>query len=181
MNIPLNPEMQNQVRFVRPEVWQEIADVWRQNEESNAASVYTQLAPPDWLEWRNKIIVPLHLERLDWGLCTIPNPTVTIPYFHGGPFAPWEKRYYGGKQTPTFKEIIAVAGTHIETRDKFTEILASAAPIHLIGLIKDGEIYIVEGMHRCVAIALAASQQRHIQSEARISLAVSDLSYFPTI
>ncbi len=182
MSEALSHDLQAQLQNPRPQSWDDIVKAWQKDEEKpNSKSVFMQSVQQDWLDWRNEIIVPLHLDQLEWTAFTIKEPARTVPRFRGGPFEPWQRLYYGDKQTPTFEEIAANPVTDVQTRDKFVDILSSPEPIILVGIIKDNEVYVVEGMHRCVAIALAASRGQVIANSVQISLAVSDLDVFPTI
>ena len=175
-------KLHDELGHSRPQPWVEILQAWQEDEERpNSRSVYMQNVGQDWLGWRNAIILPLHLDKLEWNLYTITDPAKTIPHFRGGPFTPWQELYYGDKETPTFEEIVTNSASDVQSRDKFRDILSSPEPLNLIGIIKDDDVYIVEGMHRCVAIALAACRNQPVNNEVRISLAVSNLLELPKI
>lgn len=101
--------------------------------------------------------------------------------FRGGPFINWINRYYSGKELPTFAEIVEQPDSDIPDRDKFKEILEHCSTMQLIGIVKDKDIFIIEGMHRCAAVALAAARKQTLDIDVRISLADTSLSQLPTI
>lgn len=168
--------------FLRHLTWEDVQLSWKNDEDTSSfRREYREQGHDTWESWRSIIINPLHLDKLSWSLYDIEDPLTSIPTFRGGPFKPWEDLYYGGKKTPTFAEIVSTKGTDVTTRDKFLKILASSQPMQLIGLAKARDIFIVEGMHRCTALALAAMQGQMVDVSVRLVLAESDLSEFETI
>lgn len=170
------------LEVVGPITWDEVKAIWKQGEDTDSfRREYAEEGYESWEAWRGVIIQPLHLDRLDWTLYDIKEPLETIPTFRGGPFKPWEDRYYGGITTPTFAEIVATEETDVSTRDKFAEIIESSEATKLIGLLMEGEVYIIEGMHRATSIALAASRDQKFQAHVQLLLAQSDLPQLDTI
>lgn len=176
------PQEQGELNYIASMPWQEVKQSWKNDEDSESfRREYTEHGHNTWESWRKIIFDTLHLEELEWEKYEIPNPTLSVPRFHGGPFVPWQKLYYGDKYLPTFKEIVEGEGTDVSTRDKFASIIASEKPIQLIGLEKDNEIYIIEGMHRSTSIALAASRNQEINTTVHLMLATTDLQEFEMI
>jgi len=90
--------------------------------------------------------------------------------FHGGPFRVWINKYYGDKKTPQFKEL--VQNTEFKNDPKKQEIIQKFPKESiLIGLINKGDITIIDGMHRCCALAIAHEKGIHIDTNLYIILA----------
>lgn len=180
----LDPEMKvpKGLTFDRDLSWEEVRNIWKGDEDTDIfRREYTEEGHSSWESWRDLIIQPLHLDQLDWAQYTVAEPLKTVPQFRGGPFKPWQDRYYGGKKNPTFAEIVGFEHSDIMTRDKFADILSSEEPIRLIGLLLGNEVYIIDGMHRSVAIALAARQEQAFDRQVTLMLAPSDLPKLETI
>ena len=168
--------------FIRSTTWDEVKQVWKNDEDTDAfRREYAEQGYDSWESWRQIVIEPLHLDRLDWELYDVQNPTETIPRFRGGPFKPWKELYYGDTSAPTFSDIVTTEGTDVLTRDKFTSIIAADKPMWLIGLLRDNGVYIIEGMHRSTSIALAALQGKQINVPVKLFLATTDLTEFEMI
>jgi hypothetical protein len=171
-----------ELTFVETTSWQDVKQSWKDDEDSKSFKrEYAEHGHESWESWRKVIFDTLHLDELDWVKYEVADPTLTIPKFHGGPFVPWHNLYYGNKYLPTFEEIVANEGTDVPSRDKFASIIESDKPIQLIGLQKDNEIYIVEGMHRSTSIALAASRNQDINVPVYLLLAQTNLQQFDMI
>ncbi|OGL36781.1 hypothetical protein A3A68_02460 [Candidatus Saccharibacteria bacterium RIFCSPLOWO2_01_FULL_48_13] len=178
--IPNNKEVLKDLKYIRRQTWDEVFNTWQSNEDGPGFKrVYLDRGYADWQAWRNTVVQRLHLDELDWSLYDVQSPAITVPSFHGGPFKPWIERYYDGANEPTFEQIIKFPGTDIQSRRKFVDIIKASKDVDLVGLLKDKKIYIIEGMHRCVAITLAASRNKSFNASVRISLANSNLSHFP--
>jgi hypothetical protein len=176
------PNIPTGLTFVSDVSWDEVMQSWKNDEDTDTfRREYTEQGYDTWESWRRVIIDPLHLDRLTWALYEVDDPLASIPNFRGGPFKPWEDMYYGGKKAPTFAEIVDTEGTDVNTRDKFTEINASNGPIKLIGLLKGTSVYIIEGMHRSTALALAAARGQSVSRPVYLLLARTDLAEFETI
>lgn len=168
--------------FIRSATWDEVRRVWKNDEDTDIfRREYVEQGYDSWESWRKIVIEPLHLERLDWTLYDIARPTETVPQFRGGPFKPWQELYYGDKTAPTFSDIVTTEGTDVMTRDKFAAIIATEKPMWLIGLRRENDIYIIEGMHRSTAIALAALRSQMINTSVQMFLAETDLAEFKLI
>ena len=177
-----HPQELANLKYLRDMSWDEVKQSWKDDEDSHSFKrEYTEHGHDTWESWRAVIFDTLHLTDLTWSQYEISEPENTVPQFHGGPFTPWKKLYYGDKQMPTFKEIVEIENSDVSTRDKFSSIISSTTPIQLIGLQKDDEIYIIEGMHRSTSIALAASRGQKLHTKVSILLAKTNLHEFEMI
>lgn len=159
-------------KLVHPLAWADVFDIWRKNEADDPKwdEVYKSRGFNSWEEWRRTYTNPLGLAGKKWFLYEILDPMKTIPDFRGGPFATWVERYYGGEQLPTFRRIVEHPG--IQEHEGINR-LAQDFPeeTSLIGLYSDKGVVILEGMHRCCAVALAAKRQESINGTVLIALA----------
>lgn len=172
-----------ELSFIRSQKWSDVLKRWKQTESASEefANIHKELGYNSWEDWRGKVIKPLHLSDLNWSLYKINKPVDTVPCFRGGPFISWIERYYPYDGLPTFLKIVSQTDTDIPERSKFSDILNNTTDMHVIGVIKDGDIFIIEGMHRCTAVALAKIRGQELKFDVYMSLAESDLDEFPII
>lgn len=93
-----------------------------------------------------------------------------IPSFRGGPFNGWIKNIYGDAgTTPTF---MIIAQKLDEMKHEGIRSLLESFPNRtvVIGVVTGDDIVIVEGMHRCSAIALAAAEGKTVETKLLIAL-----------
>ena len=163
------------LKYIKQISWEEAFLLWAK-EESNLphwVEHYKVRGFNSWEEWRKSSVKDLAPENLKWDLYEIVDPLKTVPNFYGGPFRAWVKRYYGDKKMPTFKEL---AQNHELQKDPNTNEIIKKFPKEstLIGLIKDDKIIIVEGMHRCSALAVA--QEKGITIDAKLFIILAEFS-----
>lgn len=152
--------------------WLEVFSNWREAEISSPSwrALYTARGFDTWESWRMTYAHGLSLPSLLWELYEVPHPLTFIPTCVGGPFQGWHDRYYGTLQKPTFAELATVPALqqHVKIRE-----CQKNFPKHttLIAVELTGDIVIIEGMHRCVAIALAAAESQPLKTDLQIALA----------
>ncbi len=162
----------NQLQHIRPLTWEEVFDVWRQNEASNPAWIkhYQSKGFSSWEEWRNATHGPINGDEREWYLYRVLNPLESVPTFRGGPFKSWKKMYFEGKDSPRFSELILHPG--LQNHDGLEKLIAGFPKATTIsGLMAGGNIYTIEGMHRCCAMVLAAQRGLHLTTELSLMLA----------
>jgi len=154
--------------------WNDVLEIWRNQEENleHWIKYYQEKGFNSWEEFRIGTINSLKLDRKKWALYRINNPLSAVPNFYGGPFKTWREKYYEGRNFVTFSEItqqpeIKNHPTINEMQDNFPE------KAEFIGLIIDDGVVIVEGMHRCCAITLAAKNGKTLDADIFIVLAQS--------
>ena len=165
------------LRYVDDCTWEQVFAWWRSNEEhlEHWREFYTQQGYSSWEEWRRPKIEKFNCENLDWQIFEIKGVN-TILDFHGGPFSGWVKAVYEGRSMPTFREMmdhpwISSQPTVREISENFPEDTI------LTGLsCSPRGIYVIEGMHRSAAVALAIKEGRDIRSQVMIALAVTPYS-----
>lgn len=146
--------------------WPAVYKIWKKNEEKNPAWIehYQKKGFPSWKEWRNIYIEPLKLDKLNWQIKTISNPLLVIPNFYGGPFKAWKNNFYKKIlrveqcSTPTFKKLAKLK--EVKNNERFTKLIQNfPKKTTLIALKINKKIIIIEGMHRCTALALMKTKK----------------------
>ncbi len=172
---------------LRPLTWKQTFEFWRESEGSNPEwlAVARERGYETWEAWRNAYVAPFKLDQRSWGLYRVVNPVLTVPRFRGGPFQGWVERFYHGQHrpTPTFGRI---AEELFQQGNGRATSLKSSFPRQttVIGVMTSAGVVIVEGMHRCSAIASTAADGTPIQTELSIALGSAlpgDLDVIPKI
>lgn len=161
-----------QFEHIRVLTWEEVFDTWRQNEASNPAWIehYKSKGFSSWEEWRNATHRPIKGGERKWHLYRVVNPLESVPTFRGGPFKSWKQMYFEGKDSPRFSELISHPDLqHHNGLEKLIADFLKATTIS--GLMAGGDIYTIEGMHRCCAMALAVQRGLHLTTKLSLMLA----------
>lgn len=139
--------------------WSEVFNIWRVNEAYNQDWLghLKSRGFSTWDEWRQYFADQFHLAECIWAIYRIDDPAVTVPTFYGGPFRGWQEQYYGGTQPVTFG---ALADNPKLQQNGRVNLFVENFPTGTIvtGLIENGRVVIVEGMHRCCAASLRAKR-----------------------
>lgn len=157
---------------LRSLTWPEVFGFWRENEAGNAdwQRLARERGFDDWEDWRSSYVPPFRLTERAWTLHRVTNPAASVPAFRGGPFLGWiEHAYAEGERTPTFARI-AERRQGIKNERVLSLLAAFPAKTILTGVRTDEGVVILEGMHRCAALAVAAAQGRPIETELTIAL-----------
>lgn len=165
---------EEQFRFLKeicPLTFFEVFEFWMQNEENQekwqkhaAARGFSSVR-----EWRQRYVKALELDFGTWTLFEILDPLNHVPDFIGGPFNAWVKSSYQGGKGISFREILE--NPKKESEEAIVK-LANNFPKEtiMIGLVFQDQIVIIEGMHRCSAIALMAKKQLPFDGVFKIAL-----------
>ncbi len=163
-----------QFKIIKPLTWEKVFEIWKNSEinEEHWAEYYKKEGFKSWEDWRNKYIGPVKALNKEWRLFKVIDPLKSVPNFRGGPYRGWSKNFYEGRDLPTFAEIKenpAVA--------KYLENLHGE--ITIIAWNTDIGVVIIEGMHRCAAIAKAAKEGRDLNLDLYIAMADCPRSEIP--
>jgi hypothetical protein len=159
------------MKFIKRLSWDEVFSAWRSDEANLPRWIkhYKARGFPSWDEWRKNTTKDVDLASLDWKLFDVEKPLDEVPHFQGGPFRAWEK-YYGGKTTAPFSEIIK--SKELREGEIVKEMMSNfPKETQLVGLKTGERVVIIEGMHRCCALSLLASQNENLQAKVSIALA----------
>lgn len=122
-----------------------------------------------WSEWRQAVVVtPFGLPRRRWTLYKVVDPGVIAKWL-GGPFPRWVAGPYRGAQSRSFNWLAA----HGQTTEEKKKIIKKNLPktIYFFGLIYQGQIVVLDGMHRSLAIAARVKAGLPVKSKIVIALA----------
>ncbi len=165
----LNPK---DFEYIKLLSWPEVFEIWRATEASNPnwEAHYKERGFNSWEEWRKVYSTGFRCADREWHFYKIIDPLGSVPKFHGGPFRGWKEKYYAGDELPTFNQLIQ--NPEIEQHDYVRQLMNDfPKETTITGLLADNGIVIIEGMHRCLAIALAASLGRTVKSDISVALA----------
>lgn len=169
MAIKINKE---EFKFIQDLSWEDVFDMWRKGEENleHWIEFYKAKNFNSWEEWRIGTVKSLKLDTRNWGVYEIIDPAKSAPTFFGGPYKTWREKYYGNKNFVTFAEL--VEHPEIQHHPVINEMEGNFPErTDFIGLLTERGVVIIEGMHRCSAIALAAKEGKIIETDATIALA----------
>ncbi len=173
--MPEPPEPNPQDACLKPAgplTWADVFSLWRDGESKLPHWIehYTKSGYSSWDAWRTNTLRELDCRDLKWKLFEITDPSRLVPNLLGGPFRPWITRYYEGVKHRTFREL----AKHPAVRENASirEMLKTfPRETYLVGLRTHRGIIIIEGMHRCCALAIAAENGQAIESRVFIALA----------
>lgn len=176
--------MDSRIQLIRPCSWEEAFLTWYDNEGDK--QVWIDLAKSrgfaSWAQWRLEVYArPFQCEKADWGLYEISNPSEVISEWYGGPFRTMIDEYYGEEKIKRFDEL--AKQTKVLENDavkKFLENYPGESVISALEL-SDGKIVVVEGMHRCFALAVMAAQNKPFQGSLTFAIGKSNLSELPIV
>ena len=146
--------------------WDHCFEQWRQNEAINSPEKeewerhFKERGFQSWQEWRQTYVEKFQLATRNWTLFLIENPLERIPEFYAGPFKGIQD-YIPYAPEITFEDLAAL--TEIQTNRKMNAIsLNFPDSTILIGVKKENsqDAMILEGTHRCCAIALLKRRRR---------------------
>ena len=142
-----------QLEFIKPLTWDDVAEIWRGNEinEEHWKKYYESKGHKTWGQWRKKYMDAYAALGKEWYLVKVKDPLLSVPNFRGGNYKGWKDNFYEGKELPRLSEIKEhpAAGEFLKNLPNKTTIIA---------LNTDIGIVIAEGMHRCAAITKAAKE-----------------------
>jgi hypothetical protein len=159
------------LQYIKDLSWEEVFEIWRKNEsyKNKWEAHYKSRGFNSWEEWRKSGAEPLHPEKRKWRLYNVKNPVKTVPEFRGGPFQSWVKYFYLGEDCPTLAKLTEHPG--VKFHKGIREVMENFPKETIItGAVTRNGIVILEGMHRCLAIALANAEDKRIKTILNIAL-----------
>jgi hypothetical protein len=159
------------LKYLRPLSWEEAFSMWEKGEANLPRWIehYTKRGFSSWKEWRQSSVESLHPEKLTWSLFEITDNTI-VQDFYAGPFRAWQEKYYEKERIVPFDRL--VENPELQKDANINEVISNFPKgSTLVGLQKDGKIIIIEGMHRCCALAVAFRKGQPIDAKLFIALA----------
>jgi len=165
------PNQYKSLEYVHDIEWSDIFSVWRAYEAYQACwrEHWIERGFDSWDEWRNNYILPLSPESKEWKIYKIKDLKM-IGEFYGVPSRGWIKKCYNGEITKKLGDIL----DHPMIKDnKKIDAIMKNSPYQtmLTGIVNDGKIVLVEGMHRVCALALMAKDDVKYSGDIVIALA----------
>jgi hypothetical protein len=136
--------------------WDEAFSEWEKSEADLPHWIehYKKRGFNSWREWRSDSLKPIDPPSLTWNLFEIEEPLKTVPKFYAGPFRAWKNKYYGDEDIITFEQL--AANPELRNDQRINDIIEKFPNGSvLLGLINNSRVVIVDGLHRCCALAVA--------------------------
>ncbi|MDD5043073.1 MAG: hypothetical protein PHD51_00170 [Patescibacteria group bacterium] len=173
------PEQYKSLEYVHDIEWRDIFAVWRVYEayQKGWEKHWRERGFNSWDEWRANYVAPLKPQEKKWKIYRI-NDIAEVEKFYGTPTRSWIAKCYGGIITKRLSDII----NHplIAANNKIKDIINNFPfQTMLTGVIHNGEIVLIEGIHRAGALALMAREGKRSGGEVVIALAEHDSELLP--
>lgn len=147
--------------------WDEVFAGWRNAEEEIWRSVYEGFGWETWNAWRTMMIADLNLQKRTWTEEILKDPHVDIPLFAIGGWNGWKKYRPAGKDIALFGDIVrppqpgeqsylGEPPSDVRTNDKVKPLIGCVHDTTIIALQFPDTIAVLDGTHRCAAIAIEA-------------------------
>ena len=151
------PKQYKTLKYIHDIDWKDIFAVWRAYEayQKGWQEHWQERGFNSWDEWRRNYIAPLKPENLQWKIYRITKPGKDVPNIYGVPSRGWRQNVYGDKKTIPLAKVVEKISADNRRNEK-VEAVKNNFPYQtmLTGIINEGRIILVEGMHRGVALAM---------------------------
>ncbi|MDF2379597.1 MAG: hypothetical protein P1V18_05275 [Candidatus Gracilibacteria bacterium] len=168
------------MKFIKSTSWEAIEKTWQKNEEplQDSRNKTNNNGQSSWKTWRQPYINAVGASELIWHQYrTTPNEAIN---WSCGAFQIWIKRAMDIRSR-VFKEL----ATHkcFEDHEKINPLMNSfPQTIELIALKKNDSIYVFEGHHRLISLALLIEQNPKFSCNIIVNLAkIPNHNPFPLI
>ena len=152
--------------------WADVLKVYRDNEEhlEHWKQYYQSQGYKNWEEWREKFFRRFGLRQLKCEMFEITRPVV-VSYLRGADFGSW--RRLTGEKYLTFEQMAMTK--QIQNYEPLRNLIKNFPQETTIIAVRHNEsIFVIEGMHRCAAYALAYREGNIIPSKIKIILGHKD-------
>ncbi len=159
--------------------WAAVYRHWADEEEPRPdwRKHYQALGYPTWRAWRETVIIkPFRLDQRRWKKYRLAALAAVLDW-HGGPFPRWRREYYRGAQTRSFRWLV-MSGQYAR-KAKLRPGRKLPATMTIFGLRYRGRVYLIDGMHRCAAIAVRLVAGKQVKTS--ITIAVADIKKLPRL
>ncbi|MFH1632069.1 MAG: hypothetical protein ABIA47_03605 [bacterium] len=163
------------LEFVCDTTWDKVFFDWKECEAGFWECHYRAEGFESWEEWRGQFNASWRLSGREWKVYWVADPLKSVPTFWAGAFKSWRKYFpnKGGKRRFADLSDSPIA----RDNPKIIGVLNSfPKETRVIGFRLGDDIVIVEGMHRCAAIAIAAADGIDINTNLTIALTDFDES-----
>ena len=172
------------IKLIRPCEWEEVFLEWYKNEGTNPnwIKLAQDRGHASWADWRiNGYARRFACAQADWALYEIIDPAAVVSGWYGGPFRTWIEKWYNGGKAKTFSELadLPTIASHAGIRSRIENYPVDSAISALE--LPDGRVFVIEGMHRACALALAKKEGKPTPEKLLFAIGRSDLSELPPV
>jgi len=152
--------MDERIKLIRQCEWEEVFLAWYENEGKTQhwAELAKERGFTNWADWRIRGYARrFECEKAAWGFYEVSNPSEVVLSWFGGPFRTWIERHYGNEKTKSFSEL---ASRPDITNHGTVRVMMENYPKNSIITaleLSDGQIFVIEGMHRTCSLAVMAT------------------------
>ncbi len=172
------------IKLIRKCEWEEVFLEWHKNEGTDPKwlALAKERGYDTWADWR----VDGYARRFDcadakWGFYEVTDPAAVIGGWYGGPFRTWIEKHYGGGKTRPFRELAESPDIAENAGMKSRMEKYPAASVITALELPDGRIFVIEGMHRAVALALMAKEGKQAPEKLIFAIGKSSLPELPAV
>lgn len=170
-------------KIIRKLRWEEVFLFWYNCEGLNPHWIKTAKKHgfASWAEWRlNSCINAFKCLEINWGLYEALDLQKEILQLFGAPYKTFMDRYCGGKKIGKISNLAKCSEV------KKNEIIKNMADNFLenetiICLEVGGRLYVIEGMHRCCALAIMINEGKKLPEKLKFAIGISPLKKLPVI
>lgn len=160
------------LKLIKKLSWNEVFFIWQENEKDNPnwQKLTKERGFASWEDWRLQgYALPFGCDKASWSLYESSDATKVIPYFYGGPFKGWIEKHYGGKKEMTFKKLAKLP--ELANHPAIVRMKADFPQDSIvICLMVQEKIYVIEGMHRSVTLAIMAKEGNDKKVSLRLAI-----------
>lgn len=160
------------MKFLRKTTWDEIFQDWKKAEEGWWEELYQERGYTNWEDFRNFYVDQIPVNDLDWKLCDV-TPEEVLD-FQCGMYRGWKEmsQEVGSRR---FRDL--VRSSRLTNNIKLNAIFKNFPDDSmLIGFKRNGNIIILEGTHRCLAVSKMINEQDARIQSLSLQLALADIS-----
>ena len=172
------------IKLIRKCEWEEVFLEWYKNEGENPGwvNLAKERGFASWADWRlNGYAKRFECAKANWAFYEIFDVSNVILNWYGGPFRSWIERHYDNEKTKSFGELAA----RVDVREnpgvnaRFNNYPKDSVITAL--KLKNGKIFVIEGMHRTCALAIMAKQGKPLKDKLIFTIGDSNLEELPVV
>ena len=168
--------VRNQNESIRPSSWKEVFSIWEESEQGIYDDLYTSRGFSSWKDFRLSYFDNIPIESLDWKIHSIDNKD--IPQIQCGAYPSWEPHFTkaGSRSMEALSKLEHFSPEKHHVIPQIRQAIESGKlnKIFLIGLVKNNQIFLLEGHHRSTVIAQLITEGKLPPLEIEIALAEVD-------
>jgi hypothetical protein len=152
--------------------WNSVLDEWREREKGFGwEAIYEPRGFKTWDEWRKTYWEKLALDKRDWTLQSVADPSTFFQQLWVTAYSGWKKYYPEGANVATVGEL--ARHSNLLQNGKVKAIISAPPKETTVIVIQQGERYaLFEGLHRAHANVIATQNGRPLPTSVHIALTV---------